>query len=86
MSLFDRAFSMGEPNDDQANGQGPTPPGPVAWMLLGFFLLALAAWVLWSAIHGGDAGHWIALVLLVLGSGSAFVAGANRLRRRPHPS
>jgi hypothetical protein len=86
MDLYGAAHRMGTPNDDQSNGQGQPPLGPVGLFIIGVFLLGLAAWGLWSAIHGGDVAHWVVFVLLLTGGTSAIaralVLGRN-LSSRP---
>ena len=86
MDLYREAHQMGTPNDDQSNGQGQPPLGPVGLFVIGVFLLGLAAWDLWSALHGGDLAHWVVFVLLLIGGASAVVRAVvlgGNLRSRP---
>ena len=82
MSLYDHAHNMGTPNDDQSNGQWQPPLGPSGLFAVGVFLLGLAVWDLWSAIHGGDLAHWVVFVLLTVGGVSAVMRAAVLTRNR----
>lgn len=82
MDLYREAHQMGTPNDDQSNGQGQPPLGPVGLFVIGVFLLGLAVWDLWSAIHGGDLAHWVVFALLLVGGTSAVVRARIVARER----
>ena len=82
MDLYGEAHRMGTPNDDQSNGQGQAPLGPVGLLVIGALLLGLAAWDLWSALHGGDLAHWIVFALLLVGGTSALVRAVVIVRGR----